>query len=224
MFHGLQEIFAARNQTRRYLLVACVMMVITSSVYADVLPPSAREAAQRFMENKDIFDRTDQYCQDKKVSAACEIPGTAFEGGGKGKCERNFNRVAGEIDLYCSLDKKVAIDRRVPEGPFRRDPQSCKESPDNPSEHQPYSCVSPPLVADRFCTGHKINDTCAATFTVAGKEQTEEGFCELTTEEVRYYHRGYNRATRPVLMCMPKTPAPSLSFRRVPLSSKLMPW
>lgn len=206
-----------------FLAGLCLMYATLVPAWADLVPPGAMEARERFAKHKDLFDRTDQFCRKKAIGAACEIPGTAFEGGGKGVCQRDLPDRASEIDLRCTLTNPPVIDRSVPNGPYRKDSQRCDGTPENPGEDEGFSCIDPPPVSDRFCAGHKPNDSCTAVFTVAAKEQREVGRCGMTIEEYKYYQYGYRRATRRVSKCLPKLPAPVSTFSRVPLTSKLRP-
>lgn len=198
-----------------------LLSLSVAGVWADVIPfiPGTWE---RFEKNKNLYDRADQFCQSKAVAAACEIPGTAFEGGGKGACERNLVPGTGKIDLRCVPATPAVIERRVPEGPFLSDPGECKDSaklfPD-----QPLDCIDPPPVSDRFCVGRKENDGCTAVFRVASKESSEAGRCAMTVDKMSYYHYGRRFGTRRVLQCMPLRPAPASEFKNVPLATKLWP-
>lgn len=205
----------------RFLFGVSLAAVATVPVRADILPRGAMEARERFARHKQVFDRTDQYCHGKAIGTACEIPGTAFEGGGKGSCQRDLPDRASEIDLRCALKFPAEIDRQVPDGPFRKDLRRCDGSPENPGEDEGFTCADPAPVADRFCAGQKENDPCSARFLVAGKEQSESGRCGMRTEEHRYYQYGYRTATRRVLQCLPVHPAPEPVFTRVPLTRKL---
>lgn len=77
---------------QRHLLsfIACVLGFSLFSAHADLILPEVADAQKRFHDNPSLFDQTDQYCESKKINAACEISGTVFEGGGKGKCEREL--------------------------------------------------------------------------------------------------------------------------------------
>lgn len=176
-----------KSAALNFLFGACITAMATVSVHADILPRGAMEARERFARHKNVFDRTDQFCRDKVIGAACEIPGTAFEGGGKGLCQRDLPDRASEIDLRCTLKAPIEIDRRVPDGPFRKDARRCDGSPEVPGEDEGFTCNDPPPVSDRFCAGRKENDPCSARFKVAGKEQSESGRCGMTVEEYRYY-------------------------------------
>ena len=198
-----------------------LLALLAAGVWADVVPfiPGALE---RFEKNKDLYDRADQFCQGKAVAAACDIPGSAFEGGGKGICERNLVPSTGKIDLHCVLVIPTVIERRIPEGPFRSDPGECKDTvklfPD-----QPLDCIDPPPVNDRFCTGRKENESCTATLRVGSKESNEVGRCAMTVEKMSYYHYGRRFGTRRVLQCMPLRPTPATEFKNVSLTQKLWP-
>lgn len=190
--------------------------------WADVIPFGVTDAQERFAKHKDVHDRVDQFCQGKAIGAACAIPGTAFEGGGKGVCQRDLPEKATQIDLRCTLATPVAIERRIPKGAFRSDPSDCKGTA-KLSPDQPLDCIDPPPVSDRFCAGHKENDSCTAALQVAAKEHSEAGRCAMTVEKTSYYHYGNRVGTRRVLQCMPQHPAPAAEFKSVSLKEKLWP-
>lgn len=189
-----------------------------------MLPPHAKEALQRFEQNPKLYDRVDQFCQNKTIDTACTIPGSAFEGGGDGVCKRNLPNFSQEIDLRCTLESTLEIDRRIPDGPFRKGQHQCNDRPENPSEYGEMSCIDPPPVADRFCAGHKINDQCTAVFNIAGNDKSEVGRCRITIEERKNYEYGHQLATRRVLQCLPIRPAPASIIKALPLSKKLLLW
>lgn len=204
------------------LLISCGF-AMSGLLQADVISQQAWNAEQRFNQFPNVFDRTDQYCLDAKVGAACVIPGTAFAGGGQGVCERDFEHGRRYIDLRCVPINQPRIERQIPDGRFRRDARDCDDNPQNKKEVRPFECVDPAPVSDHFCRDHRNGDACIAEFMLAGKPQQESGRCTMTIEQYKYYHYGYRIATRPVLQCIAIQPAPAAVFTPVPLSKKLLP-
>lgn len=203
-------------------LAGLLLTLSAAGAWADVIPfiPGAQE---RFANDKTLYDRADQFCQGKEVAAACQIPGTAFEGGGQGVCERSLVANTGKIDLQCRLSAPVVIERQVPAGPFRSDPNACQDNAKRFPD-QPLDCVEPPPVSDRFCAGKQENDACSAAFQVAGKDQSEAGRCATVVEKMSYYHYGRRTGTRQVLQCEPLRPAPAAELTNATLRKKWWPW
>lgn len=210
------------KQRSKLILLILPLLLLASVARADLLPPGASEARQRYEKFQDVYDRSDQFCRNKEVGASCTIPGTAFEGGGAGVCSRDLADRATQIDLRCKLSAPARIERRVPDGPFFRG--SCTPDEEKAAKNAGLTCKDPEPVADRFCAGRKVGDTCNAEFTVDGKQQSEAGRCGVTTEEYSYYQYGRRTATRRVVLCQPLQAAPAAVFEKAPLVDKFKPW
>ncbi|WP_255990114.1 hypothetical protein [Chitinolyticbacter albus] len=174
---------------------------------ADVLPPQAASAAERLRNNPKAFDRYDNFCAGKKSGDACVIPGTAFAGGGNGRCDNDINRKTYTIDLHCVREGYVTIERQLPEGGFVHDEQLCRSKAAHESEEPApkWNCTPlTPTPSDAFCKGKSINSACTVELTYKGALQRDEGVCKEIVETERFYYQGRREATRKVIQCMPK--------------------
>lgn len=185
------------------LLLACCSTLAT----ADVLPPQAASAAERLRSNPRAFDRFDNFCAGKKSGDACVIPGTAFAGGGKGRCENDINRKIYTIDLHCVREGYVDIERQLPEGGFVHDADLCRGAATHDAEEPApkWNCTPlTPTPTDPFCKGKSVNSACTVELTYKGALQRDEGVCKEIVESERFYYQGHREATRKVIQCMPK--------------------
>ncbi|MDX9988135.1 hypothetical protein [Thiothrix unzii] len=177
-------------------ILGATLALLSCNVSADLVIPEVAEAQKRFQDNPDIFDQTDQYCTDKTLDAVCTLPGTVFEGGGKGQCKRELTDT--KISLQCQRTESVEIDRKIPDT-FSIDP--------------PF-----PNVTDRFCAKKKAQDTCSVTLSHNGKQETYDGVCEELRDEQGYRFRPQVRL---LLSCQPVKKAPERVYTPVSTVRKL---
>ena len=178
-------------------LSACLLGFNLCTANADLILPEVADAQKRFNDNPSLYDKTDKYCQDKKIGAACQISGTVFEGGGKGKCERALVNV--KIALACQRDEQVTIDRKLP---------------DTFSHTPPF-----PQVKDQFCAKLTAGAKCSVNLLHNAKPETYTGVCKQHREE-----RGYRLRpeVREVLSCEPLKPTPARVYKPVSTVKKLL--
>ena len=183
---------------QRHLLsfIACVLGFSLFSAHADLILPEVADAQKRFHDNPSLFDQTDQYCESKKINAACKISGTVFEGGGKGKCERELLDL--KIALVCKRTESVTLDRKLP---------------DIFSQTPPF-----PQVKDQFCAKLTAGSACTVTLLHNDKSEQYKGICKQQREE-----RGYRLRpeVREVLSCEPLKPTPARVYKPVSAVKKL---
>jgi hypothetical protein len=196
----------------------CLAAVLaTGFAAADVLPPQAARLSERFQSNPSAFDRTDAPCEGQGVGNACTVPGTAFEGGGPGKCERGINRNEYRfIDLRCTPDNPPQIDRQMASQPYQADSYMCADILREPDGRRTLAamglvCETPAPVSDRFCKGQAPGDSCVAQVRVGDAVVPSNGICKSETETSSIYRRGRQQLTRPVVLCRPETdPVPAV--------------
>lgn len=183
------------------LLVLCMTGLMVLTAHADLIGPYGG-----------LFDPigdhfvTDQYCFGKRPDAACQIPGHAFDGGGKGVCRHRLSEHS--LDSWatlCEPDKSVfRIDRQFPVSPYEGTYHSCYADKPKPEliDRLPmalFRCSSVPRVADRFCRGKQEDDACEAIVVVNGHRETIRGICQENHDELVI--EGRRVAARPVLQC-----------------------
>lgn len=203
----------------------CAMLLSAGPASADLISPEAARAQQRYEKNPKAFDQADQYCVKKTPDAACTIPGSAFEGGGIGRCERTISKDSKYISLDCTRSEHITIDRNIPDGPFRVDSDLCanpnrEERDTNPS----HICTEPPVVSDRFCAGAQAGHACVVELTRNGKKESHTGVCQQGTEPQRFYLWGHRQANRPILTCEPVNKIPKRVYTPVSQWKKLRQW
>lgn len=191
----------ASRWRRGLALLLLAAMPYTS--WADLIPPQAQAAAQRLRDNPQSFDRTDNYCQDRKPGAACTIAGSRLAGGGEGVCENRVNSSLGSIDLLCRRSNEVSIDRGLPEGGFVADSDLCKPSDTEAWEgKRPWNCRPlKPAPADRFCRDQAVGASCVVSLRYQGQLEQQTGVCKTVTEEEGFYYMGRRVKTREVIRC-----------------------
>ncbi len=180
-------------------VMACALSISLLPAQADVVWPATINAQKRFQNNPSLFDQTDQYCENKKINAACEIKGTVFEGGGKGKCERSLSNL--KISLACKRNEQVLIDRKLPEL-FSQTP--------------PF-----PQVKDQFCAKLTAGAKCSVTLLHNAKSETYTGICKQHREEQPGARRHSIKA-REVLSCEATKPTPARVYKPVSTVKKLL--
>lgn len=208
---------------RIFALFGCILSV---SAFADLLPPEASGMAERFTNNPGAFDRHDVWCEGRSVGEACDFPGSAFEGGGHGLCERMPNRSDFQIDLLCVPKPQPRIERAIPSGPWHAGGSLCdpnfqdRETADI-LRGQGWVCTEPPVVSDRFCKGIEAGQRCIAEVLLDGRSERFDGVCKHLTERQSTYFRGRRVVTRPVLSCEPERPVPPATLTPVSAWRKL---
>ncbi|MFN5010792.1 MAG: hypothetical protein ACK5F5_06170 [Gammaproteobacteria bacterium] len=203
---------AAATHIRSALLLVAAALVASVPVpaaRADVIPPGVREAEQRLRDNPKAFDRVDQFCAQRKVGAACTLPGDALAGGGAGVCRNALDETRTRIDLSCVRRATVTIDRGLPAGGFVLPAHVCAD-PEGAAvaRERGYGCTpaAQPL-PDRFCAGRSVGAACEAALSVDGKPVRNAGVCARVTESApRFYFRGWQVARRDALQCVSATP------------------
>jgi hypothetical protein len=198
-----------------------MLLLAMAAAHADVLPPQAAGASERFRNNPRAFDRYDTWCEGRSVQEACSIPGNAFEGGGAGVCKRSLHRTEFKIDLRCERTEQISMERGLPEGPWQVDEQMCKASSAAQLQSSGWVCERPPRLVDRFCTGQQAQSACKATLVIQGVSQSFEGVCQDGIQTNQIYFQGRRLITRPTLTCEPKTPTPAAPLKDVSALQKL---
>lgn len=193
-------------------LPCALVLCFAGPALADVLPPAAFLLQQRASKNPDAYDRADAWCAGKAIGSACEVPGNAFEGGGKGRCEQVSNRENHTLDARCQIAATPVIERKLPEGGYVVDKRLCELARNDPAmanslKREQASCSPQPALADQFCAGKKAGDACQAEAQVEGVRTSFAGRCQAETEEGHFYHYGHNTKQRAVTLCQPATPA-----------------
>ena len=96
------------TQKPSVLAALCLALLVPGgAAWADLLSPEVQSAWKRYEQNPKAFDQADQYCVAKKPGAACVIPGSAFEGGGAGICERAVSQGSQYISLNCNRGERI---------------------------------------------------------------------------------------------------------------------
>ncbi len=210
----------------KQILCAFALLAWQLVAHADVLPPQAADAAERFRNNPGAYDRTDEWCEGRRVDAACQITGNAFEGGGPGICERDLNRRDYQIDLRCVLKPTPRIERAIPDGPWQADADVCalaarSDSAAQTVRAQGWLCAEPPVLADRFCKGVEVGQRCVAEVPIDGRVQRFDGVCSRQLDTKGTYFQGRRTLTRPVVSCEPEHPVPASTLKPVSAWRKL---
>lgn len=207
----------------RTLCILCCML--SANAFADLLPPGARELAERFNKNPGAYDRTDGWCEGHDIGESCAMPGSAFEGGGPGQCDRVAHMQDMQIDLRCVLKPQPYIEYAIPHGPWQVGGQLCDVATRSREaaevlEKNGWVCEEPPVVADRFCKGLAAGQACVAEVRIAGRSESAKGVCVQQTVSSG---KGYGGRTlqRPVLTCKPEQPAPAVILKPVGFWRKL---
>lgn len=200
--------------------LSVLMILWSATAHADVLLPAEVDAHDRFRKQPDVWDRTDQYCDGRKVNDVCHIPGTKLAGGGAGVCKRVLEDRSSYVDLKCDLDDPIYFDRKYPDGKFQLINRECSKEDSNR-----WSCEPPPRIADQFCTGKNEGDACTVAYRQAAKRSgSEDGRCRPDTETREGYWQGRLTLSRPVLSCQAIQPLPPVEMRPVSTWKKLLPW
>ncbi len=194
--------------------LACLSFLAVFSwgnVSADLLPPAAARLMERYSANPGSYDRTDAWCAGREIGSACAIPGSAFEGGGPGKCDRVMNRDENFIDFRCLPKNWPQIERFLPPGQFQAAQDLCVDLAREQSGPETLSkmglmCAAPAPVSDRYCQGAAPGKSCVAEVQVGEQVERATGVCKSETEKRSFYFRGRQVATRPVVMCRPVNP------------------
>lgn len=197
-------------------------LVLAATAAADVLPPQAAEAAQRLRSNPNAFDRTDQFCADKRPGDACAIPGSMLANGGAGECRNAIDRRSFTIDLYCARTASIVIERGVPDGGFMVDARTCASFAGQPLP-EGLTCTPPTAMpVDRFCTGKDVGASCTAELRQDGAATIEAGRCTVSEEVRDFYMRGRGQATRQLVLCAALEAPIERVFTAVPWFQKLL--
>lgn len=209
---------------RKIIVLICCFL--SSAVCADLAPPQAVGLKERFANNPGAFDRHDAWCEGHGVDEPCEIPGNAFEGGGRGRCERNIHLREYQIDLLCITRPQPRIARAIPEGPWQTDAFLCDLATKNAMtakelRESDWVCSEPPVVVDRFCKGSEAGQRCTAEVLLDGSSVRFDGVCKRHPESKDSYMYGRRTLTRPVLSCEPERPAPPQTLTPVVVWRKL---
>jgi len=192
---------------------------------ADLISPGVRIAAERLRDNPNTYDRVDNFCNGKKVSAPCSIPGTTFSGGGDGICRSAVNQDESTIDMSCVRNGEAQIDRQLPQGGFVREDLCLNGVFENAERgrNMRWSCKPTlPTPSDQFCTGKSIGARCTVKLHYQDKNEQHEGTCKKITETESYYQRGHRTAKRDVIRCEPPS-AVVRSFAPASWRQKLVP-
>lgn len=203
-----------------------LLTLLTTMARADLLPPQASEVFERFSNNPRTFDRHDQWCEGRGVGTACQIPGTPFEGGGPGKCERIIHRAEYKIDLLCSLDPEPQIQRGLPDINWQAEKELCEGVKVDISgvrrTEQGIPCENQPAVFDRFCRGKEAGQSCTAELRVTDRIQNFEGVCRREVETKSWYFQGRRFLTRDTVQCQPIATRPPIELKAVGAWRKLL--
>lgn len=186
------------------LLGVCLLLAV-GSANADLINPAQVQAEQRFKDNPQLVDQTDQYCHQRKINAACALPGNVFEGGGAGQCQRELLGL--KITLQCQRTASVVIERNIP-------PFAGFDAPPPPADT---------VVTDRFCQGKASGAVCEVALLHNSKPEIYAGVCQLQAESVLFYGRLYRPTGRSLLTCEPAQAEPPRQYSPVSLLDKLKP-
>jgi len=212
------------------LWINAACLLCANAAYADLLPPQAAAARERFDRNPKAFDRYDVWCEGLGVGQQCTIQGNAFEGGGLGKCNREIQAYASKIDLLCSLSPVPVINRAIPEGSYQVRGYRCEQPKDSEysksfaivMRDEGWTCGTPARVADKFCKELDEGQACTAVVQVEGKEDKFSGVCKQVVSERSVYYQGRMTVTRPVLSCAPYKPTVTPPLNDVGVLQKLL--
>lgn len=191
---------------------ALAALTLAAPALADVLPPTAFLLQKRASQSPDAYDRADAWCAGKAIGSACEVPGNAFEGGGKGRCEQVTNRESHTLDALCRVSITPVIERKLPEGGYVVDKRLCELAQRdagmaNSLKREQAGCTPQAPLADQFCGGKKVGDACQAELSLEGSRAAYGGRCIAETQEGSFYHYGHNPKQRAVILCQPVKPA-----------------
>lgn len=185
--------------TLRFCLSGLAMALYGGLAHADLLPPQAEPLMKRLDQNRNAFDRADQFCQGKQPGDACVIAGSRLAGGGDGVCKNDINRSSyGTIDLTCVRSGSISIERGLPENGFVADASLC-EGPGVLGQWRCKPLPEPPV--DRFCQGKSVGQSCAVSLRYEGREEEHAGVCREITQRSGFYYRGHQTVTRQVILC-----------------------
>ena len=216
-----------KSRASRLVAVLLYGLAVCATALADVIPPGVAQARQRFERHPRAFDRVDPYCDRLSPGDACAMPGTRFEGGGPGRCERQLS--GNRIDLACSAD--ITWRPELPPGPYRAPPFYCRDVPDRNTARSEievksggrFVCRDVPAVHDRACAGLQPGDACEVVDQVRGQVEQSEGRCTKDTEVVSVDGSPirFAGASRPVVLCKPVRPV-QRTWRELNLLEKLL--
>lgn len=213
-------------QYPRIALLALAALALSAPALADVSFPGAEKLEAR-LATPHLVNRVDQYCAFKRVDAACELPGTVFDGGGPGRCRREGEPTFGLVHLTCRPTDTPVIDRQLPAGAkFVIEGDFCAQRAD-PLVAQilalpDFACrESGEVFRDRFCRDKRSGDSCEV---VTGPDDQGPGFsgrCAVIQERrpVPLFER-YS-AMRRFVGCAPATPPPAHDYRRASFFRRL---
>ncbi len=204
-------------------MICTITFLLAGLAQADLIPPQQVKAEARMAQNPNLYDRSDQYCLNKKIKAACLIDAHPVLGGGPGRCERLIDRNTWTIDLQCQVDDLV-----LPEGPenapFYPPHDFCSNGKVPPAFVSTMAC--PPqrtIPADRFCQGRQIGQACTLEYRSSkGKPGSVAGQCQRIQEFDDFYFAGWRQAQRTVIVCRPPGPAPVRQWTERSLLKKLL--
>lgn len=199
----MTDLRRGRRGTTAGLLAVLGLFNFVTPLYADVLPPEAVELRVRFMKTAE-FDEADQFCQGKSPEAACEMPGDAFEGGGRGSCQRHLYAERQKIALQCDLSTPLDLDRGVTP-PLDDRWMICILDKENQDPAFKADCAA--LLAakpvDRFCSGKSAGADCTVEATSGSGSARFSGTCEQIEETASGYRYGRREVSRTILSCEP---------------------
>jgi hypothetical protein len=195
-----------RFSARRFLAILASVGACQPAL-SDLIPHDVADARARLRANPDTFDVADQFCTSKKRGDACTLSGTAFEGGGPGRCEAI---ASGQILLKCVGGSRMTIDRQIPSGGFVTSDPACREyrqamAEGAPTGPRPVECDPSAIpLTDRFCRGLSVGSACKAEIKVDGRDESHSGTCK-DLQEYKYarMYGGRPMPTRTILQCEP---------------------
>ena len=187
------------------------------SALADVIPPQAAEISKRLAANPRAFDRSDEYCNGKKVADACTLPGNLFAGGGEGVCKNDTTRWSTSIDLTCVREGNTVIERKLPEGGFVDSKWHCRDAGKLGSnglpEPSPWNCTpTVPTPRDQFCAGKETGAACTVQLRYQGRQEEFPGICKEEQQSQEFYYQGPQSRTRQVIQCQPPESLPPRTY------------
>jgi hypothetical protein len=200
------ELLPTLRKIMRFLLLFSLLFCLPA--FADLAPMRESSYSDNNAEDSKTGPilRADELCMDKKQGDSCLIPGSHWEGGGKGSCARNG------ASLSCFPSNIVWMDRQVP---CNRKVSGNRDLRCEPTAEIP---------ADRFCTGKAVGNACTLEMGYGNTIEKIEGVCKADQDVVGMAHPN-DPILRNIIICAlpqgePKNYVPE--FKQVPLWKRVL--
>lgn len=183
---------------------ALLLLVCSSLVRADLIPPPSRMLKERLHQDAGFYDQADQFCLGKALGERCIVTGGPLAGGGEGVCRRRLDKYEQSAMAECVVNDRPIVDRQVPASPYQLSQMACQMASGSREYRErmaqyPAGCEPVPVVADRFCRGRRVGDACVALVRVGNAEVDNPGHCRIHTE--RRQLSEYESLSRDILTC-----------------------